>query len=129
MLPLLARYLQALLAWDDTLSFDAWNAMCMQWHSPRAATISPEQGGPCCCMPLYAQAAHTHGPPTRMDRPPPSAPPCSSEELERLVEEAEAHRAEDKEILQNSEARQGLETYLYRWGPGQGGVGLGWWGL
>lgn len=40
---------------------------------------------------------------------------CSPDELERLVEEAEAHRAEDKEILKNSEARQGLESYLYRW--------------
>ncbi|PSC70405.1 heat shock 70 kDa isoform A [Micractinium conductrix] len=37
----------------------------------------------------------------------------SPDELERLVEEAEAHRAEDKEILKNSEARQSLESYLY----------------
>ncbi|KAL4438227.1 hypothetical protein ABPG77_010588 [Micractinium sp. CCAP 211/92] len=37
----------------------------------------------------------------------------SPDELERLVEEAEAHRAEDKEIVKNSEARQGLESYLY----------------
>ncbi|KAL4448440.1 hypothetical protein ABPG75_005659 [Micractinium tetrahymenae] len=37
----------------------------------------------------------------------------SADELERLVEEAEAHRAEDKEIVKNSEARQSLESYLY----------------
>jgi len=39
---------------------------------------------------------------------------ASADELERLVEEAERHRAEDKEITKNSEARSTLENYLYR---------------
>jgi hypothetical protein len=34
--------------------------------------------------------------------------------LERLVEEAEAHRAEDEEIKKRAEARSSLENYLCR---------------
>ena len=32
-----------------------------------------------------------------------------------MVEEAERHRAEDKETERKAEARSDLENYLYRW--------------
>ncbi|KAL4857726.1 Heat shock cognate protein [Chlorella vulgaris] len=37
----------------------------------------------------------------------------SADELERLVEEAERHRAEDEEVKQKAEARSKLDNYLY----------------
>jgi L1 cell adhesion molecule like protein len=37
----------------------------------------------------------------------------SKEEIERMVEEAEKHAAEDKERMERVEARNGLESYLY----------------
>ncbi len=37
----------------------------------------------------------------------------SKEEIERMVEEAEQHAAEDKERMERVEARNGLESYLY----------------
>jgi L1 cell adhesion molecule like protein len=38
---------------------------------------------------------------------------CSADELERLVEEAERHRAEDEEVKQKAEARSKLDNFLY----------------
>ena len=39
--------------------------------------------------------------------------PCSADELERLVQDAERHRAEDEEVKEKAEARSSLENFLY----------------
>ena len=55
---------------------------------------------------------HSHPHPVHTPSRP--LPACSAEDLERLVEEAEAHRAEDEDIKKKAEARSSLENYLYR---------------
>ena len=49
-------------------------------------------------------------------------PPCSKDDIERMVQDAEKYKAEDEAARRKVEAKNSLENYAFRW------VLLGWWG-